>query len=270
MTIVNRFYCTLTEAKAAASVTTTGPEAELKRHIRSASRWIEQTCGQGGLVRAFIPYLATKKFDYEFPRLLNLKDDLISITTLTNGDGNTMTPPEYFLYPANETPKRWIEPNHSDNPFTYNDTHQQAISIDGMWGYCNEFEPNVDAVKNATGLTETGTSLEVATLATFSEGMTLLIGFEAVFVSSIGATSMVVVRADNGTIGAIHAKDVPIAIYKPPTDINLVARILASRWLQRTLAAWTDSGVPEAGFKVAGRIPTEVEDIVEQYRRFSF
>lgn len=271
MALMNRWYCNLQEARAAATATTTGADAELKRHIRSASRWIERKCGAGGAIRAFIPYLDTKLFDFQYSRLLNLKDDLLSITTLLNGDGGEMS--DYFLYPANETPKRWIEPSRDADQFCYDGTPQQAISIAGKFGYCDNYEENVDSVQNEDGLTDSSsdTSLEVTTLGSFSVGMTLLVGAEALFVTVVGDSDITIVRGDNGTIIAAHTKNAAIHIYSPPEDIMLCARALAARWLQRTAASWSEAtGVPEAGFLVTARIPTEIGDMIRNYVRFTF
>lgn len=271
MAFPNRWYCSLTEAKAAATATTTGADAELARHVRSASRWIERRCGAGGAVRTFIPYLDTKLFDFQYPRLLNLKDDLLSVTTLTNGDGGVMSSSEYFLYPTNEVPKRWIEPSQDADQFCYDGTPQQAISIVGKFGYCDNYEENVDTVENTTEISASGTSLEVTTLGSFSVGHTLLIEEEQLFIKVVGDSALTVVRADNGTTAAAHANGTAIAIFTPPEDIMLCARALAARWLQRTAAAWSEAtGTPEAGFLVTARIPTEIGDMIRNYVRFTF
>lgn len=270
MSIINRWCCTLAEAKGAATATTAGADAELKRHIKSASRWIERECGEGGPIRAFIPYIQEKKFDYQFPRLLNLRDDLLSVITLTNGDGSTMSSSEYFLYPANETPKRWIEPNDNGNPFYYDGTKQQAITLTGQWGYQDQYEEGVDSVQNTTEISASGTALEVATLGSFSVGMTLLIEDEQLFVKVVGDSNLAVLRGDNGTTAVAHANGTAIHAYTVPEDIMLCARALAARWLQRTAASWSEAtGVPEAGFLVTARIPTEIKEMIDNYRRYT-
>lgn len=271
MSIVNRWYCSLAEAKAAATATTTGADAELKRHIRSASRWIERRCGAGGALRAFIPYLDTKLFDFQFPRILNLRNDLLAVAVLTNGDGSVLTPSDYFLYPANESPKRWIELSRSAASFCYDGDPRQAISITGKFGYIDGYEENVDTVENETEISISGTSLEVTTLGSFSVGQTLLIEEEAVFVTAVGDSDLTIQRGDNGTTAVSHANGTTIHIYSPPEDIMLCTRALAARWLQRTAAAWSEAtGTPEAGFLVTARIPTEIADMIRNYVRFTF
>lgn len=271
MADINRWYCSLVEARAAATATTTGADATLKRHVRSASRWIERICGGGGIIRTFIPVIATKLFDYQYPRLLNLRDDLLAVTVLTNGDGATMSSSEYFLYPANMTPKRWIEPSDDNDPFCYDGTKQQALSVAGKWGFWDKYEEDVDTVENTTEISVSGTSLEITTLDSFSVGQTLLIEDEALFITVVGDSDLTVVRGDNGTTAVAHANGTAIAIYKPPEDINLAASALAARWLQRTAASWSEAtGIPEAGFQFVAQVPTEIMEMVRNYVRFTF
>lgn len=269
--MVYRWYCTLSEARRASRITTTDPNAELMKLIASASRWIEKECGGNGPIRTFIPYLETKKFDFKYAWHLDFWDDLLEVESFTNGDGTVWAVGDYFLYPENERPYRWMEPNYDNEPFAYDNSMQQALTIVGKWGYCDQYVASGDSVQNAAGLAKSAVLLRVNDSDNFSIGMTLLIEDEAMFVSTISGNELTVVRGDNGTEDVAHAKDTAIYVYDPPVEINLAAKILCSRWYQREAAAWTEgTGIPESGFMVTGMIPTEVAQILGKNTRFSF
>ncbi len=69
-------------------------------------------------------------------RTLYLDADLLTVTTLTNGDGTEIATASYVLQPANVTPKRQITLKFSSGYFwTYSDDPEGAISVAGTWGY---------------------------------------------------------------------------------------------------------------------------------------
>ncbi len=89
--------------------------------------------------RQFTAGTATRKF-HAINDVTGLKlwldEDLISITTLTNGDSNTIASSKYVLLPANQSPKYAVLllPN-SALTWNYDQNPEEAISIAGSWGY---------------------------------------------------------------------------------------------------------------------------------------
>jgi LysM repeat protein len=71
---------------------------------------------------------------------LQLDADLISVTSITNGDGSTIPPTSYFVEPVNYGPPySWIEINRASSAaFTAGNTDQRAITIVGLWGHRND------------------------------------------------------------------------------------------------------------------------------------
>ena len=269
MAIIYRWYATLVEAKATSRITTSTPETELKRLIATASRRLERECGGGGIIRAFIPYIATKYYDYKHRWLLNLKDDLLDLTQLVNGDGSVWDSDDYFLYLRNEPPYRYIEPNRAKNPFDYGDTPQQAIQLTGKWGFCDRYEASGDAIQDTGGIDADATALTVSDGTLFSVGRTLLVEDEQMFVLAITNHTLTIVRAQNGTTAVAHAKDTAISIFRPPEDIALACKILVSRWYQEEMAGWAErTGVPGAGFPVTRAIPDVVKEMISPYVRY--
>lgn len=102
--------------------------------IEGASRLIDTYTG-----RTF--YARTETHYYDTPDWYDLwitDDDLLTITTLTNGDGTTIASTKYKLLPLNKSPKYqiWLEPS-SGVVWTY-DTNSEpmgAITVAGTWGY---------------------------------------------------------------------------------------------------------------------------------------
>lgn len=63
---------------------------------------------------------------------LDLDCDVVSITTLTNGDGTIITPDKYWLTPLNETPKSTIELKSSA---IWNMGSDDLITVTGRFAY---------------------------------------------------------------------------------------------------------------------------------------
>ena len=93
--------------------------------------------------RQFTAAAATRYYDPTDPEVVNgpylyLDEDLVSVTTLTNGDANVLTvTTEYILEPVNTGP-----PYHEVKlitsggiMWTFNNDPEIAISLLGSWGY---------------------------------------------------------------------------------------------------------------------------------------
>jgi hypothetical protein len=128
-------YATLQEAKDYSSITSTDAtdDGVLEDLIETASRFIDSQT-----VRTFYARTETRSFDVPDGRKLTLDDDLISITTLTNGDAEVLTTSDYILLPNNVTPKYAIQLKQSSTkrwePDSNNNT-VQVITVAGSWGW---------------------------------------------------------------------------------------------------------------------------------------
>lgn len=101
--------------------------------ITQASRWIDKHTG-----RRFYSSTETHYFDVPNGRELLLDDDLISVTTLTNGDTTVLTTADYFLLPYNVTPYYAVKLKESSSYFWEWDSNansEKVITIAGAWGY---------------------------------------------------------------------------------------------------------------------------------------
>lgn len=136
MTISNG-YATLAEFKALLVITSTDAtdDAVIENAIEAASRFIDGKTG-----RRFYAVTETRYFDIpeEGSRLLKLDEDLISITTLTNGDGTVITSSYYNLVPKNSSPYCGVKMKESSIYYWCQDTDgntEDVISIAGSWGF---------------------------------------------------------------------------------------------------------------------------------------
>lgn len=67
-------------------------------------------------------------------RYLYVDEDLCAITSIVNGDGNVIDAPGYVTEPRNETPYFAIKLK-SATSWTYSTDPENAIAINGRWGY---------------------------------------------------------------------------------------------------------------------------------------
>lgn len=135
MAIVNG-YCTLQEMKdyIVTSTTDATDDAVIEDIIEGVSRDFDLFTG-----RTF--YARTETHTYDTPSDYELwigDDDLLTITTLTNGDATVITSGQYKLYPLNKNPKYKLCLLPTTGvywDFDSNGNREGAISIVGTWGY---------------------------------------------------------------------------------------------------------------------------------------
>jgi len=243
-------------------------DSRTEAYIRRASAWIEKKTD-----RVFYPITATRYLDYQNAKQIILGDDLISVTTLKHDD-TEIASGDYILYPLNGPPYLWIEVDLSVESFSYDDTRQKVISIEGVFGYGNDTEDTGATVLNDPSLLAAGTSLTVLT-GLVETGWMLLIGTEQIFVSSISTSSpndtVTIVRAQGGTTAAVHTAATAISHYVPPWDIEDLCGQLVARLADRALQGWGDvAGTPEEGQTYMKALAAESRAIVNAYRRLVY
>jgi hypothetical protein len=137
--------------------------AQIDRAIEGASRAVERICH-----RMFYPTTDTRYFDWPDDRssrswrLWLDEDELLSVTSITSG-GTTIAATDYFLYPANSSPKDHVEIDLSSAAdFETGDTHQRNIVITGVFGYTTDTEAST-TLAEALDATETGVDIAAST-----------------------------------------------------------------------------------------------------------
>jgi len=150
MAIVNGF-CTLAEFLALHDIDSVnaGDDAFIEDAIEQASRAIEIFIG-----RQFYASTETRYFDLPKERRLDLDKALLSISTLTNGDGSTIAGGQYNLWPKNSQRHWAVVLKQSSSicwqPGSSGDT-ESVISIAGSWGDLDRAGTDPESVR----LTET-------------------------------------------------------------------------------------------------------------------
>jgi len=134
MAVVNG-YTSLEAVKATRriKVTDTSDDALLERLITQASRFIDQETG-----RTFYARSETRYYDAPDIRFIWLDDDLLTITSLTNGDGTVIPTSEYFTEPRNTAPKFRIclkAVSSTTWEADSNSSREGVIAVAGTWGY---------------------------------------------------------------------------------------------------------------------------------------
>lgn len=143
-------YCTLEDVRALTGVQETDDDALIATLIDRASAMIDRLTGRKFTERIETRYYTPKV--HTDGKLLLVDDDLLSVTTLTNGDGTVIPADGYRLYPLNHSPKYGIMLN-SDYVWAYTDDPEGSISVAGTWGYCTDAGRSPDMTQACARLT---------------------------------------------------------------------------------------------------------------------
>ncbi len=99
--------------------------------IPNVSREIDAHCH-----RHFYEIEEERTFDFQGYWKMWLRGDLHSLTSVTCNDGTVLDTDNLFLRPQAGPPYRWLEINRAVGiGFRYLTTPQDAIVVDGSWGY---------------------------------------------------------------------------------------------------------------------------------------
>jgi hypothetical protein len=212
-----RWYVSLEAVKRELEIMDTEHDDLLKAFIEQASDSFERLTQ-----RRFIPITATCSYDWQQARSLSLHDDLLSVTALSDESGPIT---DYVLYGPHSNPNKppfhRIELKPTSN-FGYSLARQQAITITGEWGYCNDYAP-VGATVVDDPLSDSTQTLTVVS-GKLETGWSLLIGSEQIFVASVTGgepnDTATVYRAQGGTAASAHAAGTGIYRYVPPPMVT--------------------------------------------------
>ncbi len=148
-------YCTLNQVKNRLNQesvsTSTIDDSVITDMIEQASRIMDTLCGG----RWFYKYSATRYYDLPEDRQLDLGEELISVTTLTNGDATVITTSDYILIDRNNPPYYAIRLKETSSVVWQLDSSgnsEQVITLAGYWGYVDRTatDPKSMAVIKAT------------------------------------------------------------------------------------------------------------------------
>jgi hypothetical protein len=253
-------------------------DALILQFIEGASAGIGRATG-----RVFVPYMATYLYDAlgahlggfaGYPDTLYLDDDdLLTVTTLTNGDATAITGSQYVLRPANEYPKHEIVLKSSAGvSFTYSTDWEQAISIAGWWGHVPHYATAWKSVTQLNGgVNASVTALTVDTTTGIEVGGYLKIDSEIMRVSAkTSATAYTVVRGEQGTTAAVHADDSAVTVYQFIPDLQHAATELVSYLYKNKDNLGGRVSVYEGGILQVSDIDPTVKETIRRYTRITY
>ncbi len=132
-------YCTVAEVKDLLNANESGSDTLLGVLVTRASALVDAFTRRTFAERTETRYYNPVE-DVSW-RTLVLDDDLLSVTTLTNGDAVVIEASSYVTKPANFSPVWGIKLLGSSGiAWTYTDDPDDAISVAGSWGYCTAAE----------------------------------------------------------------------------------------------------------------------------------
>lgn len=264
------YLCTMAQFKqqryggGAAETYSADDEATIDFYIQEASRLIVDDV----LHQLPLPYTQTMLFDaphayedgrtmgydFRYSYVLHTSDEapLLTVTTLTNGDGDTISSANYKLYPANRYPKMFIRIlNNSTDTFDYVTTWEQAISVAGVFGYVPHYDNAwFDSGKDVpTG--DINASVTTITFATasdasqFSAGDYIRIDSEVMLVTDSNSNTGVITidRAQLGSTAAAHTAATDIEQFRQNQQIMSATCQLASAMFNKDRGFY-DGGTP--------------------------
>lgn len=265
-------YTTLYELRRALGLTAaqTGDDDLLLGLLKSASRLIDRYAG-----RQFHPVRQMHSYAVEHPALLLLRDDLVQLHSLTNGDGTSIPSGAIHLEPAGAPVKSALRLDPAQAVLVHDGDPLDAIQVDGTWGFhpdwARAWQPAGDAVQN-NPLAAGATSITVADAdapgptgygVRFAAGHLLRLESEYVQVLAVNAAAntLAVARGANGTTAASHAQGTTIERYDPPDDIRQVC-LRVAMWLYKQ----RDAGFVQVAGGLRGQIavPPALPDDVQQ------
>lgn len=175
--------------------------------------------------RHFIPRLKTLTHNVDLRNIKTvlLKEDLLELQSLTNGDGSVVPLDDTLILSGGLL--RLI----NGQTFIYDEVPEDAIQVEAIWGYHPQWDSawddSADSVQDAP-LSASATSLTVndadaGDAPRFQIGQFLRIENEYLWVTAVDtATNILTVeRAVQGTTAATHANGTSIEIYQVPQDI---------------------------------------------------
>jgi len=231
------------------------------------------------LQRTPMPYVMTRLFDYggeymKSARKLLLDEDLLAVTTLTNGDDSVVSSDDYVLIGANRYPKFGIRLKvNSGVTWLYDDDPEECISVAGTWGYVPHYATNAwkDSGVNvpAGDMTASATSVELGENegALFETGQYIRIESETIQVTAISDDTLTLSRGELGTTAAEHAEGEDIETFHQLEDIKAAVRELVAYRYKTKDQIGGRVQVFQGGVLQVQDVDPMVQETVDRHRR---
>lgn len=247
----------------------------IERLLEGSSRYIDAYCG-----RTFYPRVETLLLDVPEEDPLYINDDLLAVTTLLNGDSDTIASSDYTLLSANLYPKWGVKIKDSSGVYWESDANnssEQVISLTGFFGYHSDYNRRAwkSAGTLATALTSDTSDASVVVAAdghSIAVGNIFKIDSEIFIANSIATSDNITynMRGDNGSTAAAHTSDTAIYVWTPMADITQACLEIATSAYRRRKGQ-NMSGVAQvtaAGVVITPQdVPGQAREILNKYVR---
>ena len=149
MASVHADYVTVAELKRFLGITDSGEDEELEALIKEASRVLDRITRR----RFYTPDDdETRLFDVPDSLTLVLDEDLCSLTSITNGNGDAVSLSNVLQLPANATPKNALKLKPTSGvvwELATSGEEEQVIQITGQWGYSDRPDAGIQRATKA-------------------------------------------------------------------------------------------------------------------------
>lgn len=233
--------------------------------LNAASRYIDLQSR-----RRFYPRIEEHLFDIPEGKEIYLDDDLLEVTTFSNGDDSVITS---YILRGRETPYWCISLRDISNVSwqTNSDgSSEQVISVLGVWGYHDLYTQRawsqVDTISAA--ITDT-TTLAFTTTGnnTLVAGNIIKIGSEIMNTHTASGHNITAIkRGDNGSTATTHLINAPVYVWQPMEGAKMsVLEIANSAYKKRFGQSIGESAtVTAAGVVLAPKdIPSTAQAFID-------
>lgn len=245
----------------------TADDALLGGLLDAAARLIERHTG-----RRFYPARDVRRYDCRQAFALLLRDDLLALHALTNGDGAAIDLADVHLQPPGGPVYAGLTLRRGRAVFVYADDPLDALAVDGTWGYHPDWPDawRAPGVALADPLDASATTLRFSGAAVFEAGHLARVDEEYLIVTACDPANgtLAVIRGAHGTSAQAHAAGAALAIYTPPPDVTQVCLRVAA-WLYRQKdAGWVQAaGGLRGQVTVPPALPDDVALTLAPYMR---
>ena len=212
---------------------------------------------------------ATRDAELPFPYWL------ISITSATSYDSTARTSSEtwtaglsndYLLIPYDSSPSTGLKQStESEKAFN---SGQQTFVISGVWGWWDNESIELTGTSEALDATETG--VDVSSAANCSEGTTIKIENELMYLESISGNTLNVIRGVHGTTAATHTTSQSVTRQIFPDDVvQTCAELARIRYRERDLGLNRDLGSGEQQTTIPTRESKLIMKDLDRYAAYN-
>lgn len=226
--------------------------------------------------RTYYPRIETDLFDIPFGRTLYFDDDILEVTTLTNGDSTVIASTEYIT--QGTKPPYWSLSLRNNSSVSWeaaaNGNTQQVISLACVKGTHDRYTQRAWQQVGTLGAAITDTTTLAFTMTaghSIVAGNIVKIDSEIYNVSTVATNTITPIkRGDNGSTAATHLINTPVYAWQPMEGAKLSCLEIANSAYHRRFGRTTgDSAtVTAAGVVLTPQdVPTTAKAFIISMRQ---